>query len=202
MNFPKNFNSLKLSDLKDLITEIPGRVRDFVQLKLNNRHFNNDETYDDMSNSYGPGCGGRGGSISGASTASKISINNLNEPVVYNSGAESVYNSGLSDSASVSIVPPPPPPPPPPPTGPRSYLKKKKKNKIDLTKNFEEEENNYNNNPFPTESTTDAKRSHGQSDEEPYIEEPVNPRKNLRKPSSSAITFNKNANKIKYHRQF
>ena len=192
MNFPKNFNSLKLSDLKGLITEIPGRVRDFVQLKLNNRHFNDDETYDDMSNSYGPGCGGRGGSISGASTASKISANNG----VYNSGAESVYNSGLSDS--ISIAPPPPPPPPPPPIGSRSHLKKKKKNKIEMTPNYDVEEENYNNNPFPNEITGDISKFNGQSDDES-----VNPKRKLRKPSSSdVVTFNKQANKLKYHRQF
>lgn len=126
----ENFDSLKLGDMRSMVKEVPKRLRSFLILKLSGtkKSQSNDEQYDDMSNTYG---GNYGGSVSGTSTCSKASMC-LNEPCIYNSGAESEYNASiLSDSASManahgSIAPPPPPPPPPvppppPPPPPQSY---------------------------------------------------------------------------------
>ena len=78
-----------------------------------------DETYDDMSNTYSQNCGGRRSADCSSSCESQAS-SQANDAVIYNSGAESVYNDSiLSESASVTRTAPTPPPAPPPPPVPQ-----------------------------------------------------------------------------------
>ena len=105
LKFPENMNNLKFSELGHIIQKLPGRFKDYISLKFN--RYNQEDTYDDLS------CGSIAASSSTLSRGDK-----LNEPIIYNSGADTLYNASiLSDSAShfpPAVFPPPPPPPPPP----------------------------------------------------------------------------------------
>ena len=85
---------------------------------LNMNNNTDDETYDDMSNTYSQNCGGRRSADCSSSCESQAS-SQANDAVIYNSGAESVYNDSiLSESASITRTAPTPPPAPPPPPVP------------------------------------------------------------------------------------
>ena len=112
IKFPENINQLKFSDIGHVIGKLPAKFKDYIALKFN--RYNQEDTYDDLS------CGSIAASSSTLSRGDK-----LNDPIVYNSGADTLYNASiLSDSAShfppadkfnPAVFPPPPPPPPPPP---------------------------------------------------------------------------------------
>lgn len=107
LRLPENINQLKFSDIGNVIGKLPGKFKDYISLKFN--RYNQEDTYDDLSCT---------GSIAQSSTSSMSRGDKLNEPIVYNSGMDTLYNASiLSDSASnfpPSVFPPPPPPPPPP----------------------------------------------------------------------------------------
>ena len=106
LRMPNGMNNLKISEIGNLIGKIPTRFKDYISLKFN--RYNQEETYDDLS------CG----SVAPSSSQSSITrADKLNEPIIYNSGVDTLYNASiLSDSASNFPVPgtrlPPPPPPP------------------------------------------------------------------------------------------
>jgi hypothetical protein len=198
VNFPDNLRSLNLSEIKQTLTELPVRIRDFISLKLNSKRFNDDDTYDDMTNTYG--VYGGNGSVSGSSTISRSS-GNLSEAVIYNSGTESVYNGSIL-SESASVAPPPPPPPPPP----HQANKKKHKKRVprtvrEVVEEEEEEENadmdefNYNNN-----HASQVEEMYQYEYETQYKSQEKLHRSN--KSSNENLTNGKSARQQKYHKQF
>ncbi|RNA40908.1 hypothetical protein BpHYR1_010736 [Brachionus plicatilis] len=120
-----NIGSLRFSELKDTLTDLPAKLKNYVYSKTmgrNEAHKNNNSYYEESS-SYGPNYNGFG-SVSHASSFCR------SEGGVYNSGVESEYNASiLSDSCSISIPTPPPPPPAPPQVPPpvpeKTYLTRK-----------------------------------------------------------------------------
>lgn len=179
-NMQRNFNSIRLSDFKESLTDLPSKFRDFFNSKLNKsisakKNKNPiDEVYDDSLYSYGPNYNGLG-SISCASSISKSSAH-PNEPVVYNSGTESDYNASIL-SESCSVAPPPPPPPPPVPY--KSYENNKAKKT--QRRSFDIEEENSNDDDLETN-------------------EQANGRHFKRSESSAKVSYNKYTNKLKYQR--
>jgi len=112
LNFAENMSNFRLSDLGDVIGKIPSKFRNYIAIKFN-RFNNQEENYDEYSS------GSVAPSVASHSTMSRD--DRLNDPIVYHSGADTLYNASiLSDSAShfhplKRMYPPPPPPPPAPP---------------------------------------------------------------------------------------
>ncbi|CAF0824560.1 unnamed protein product [Brachionus calyciflorus] len=133
-----NIGSLRFSELKETLADIPAKLKNFVYKTMGrNNQPKNEEAYYEGSYSDGPNYNGFG-SISRASSFSR------SERGMYNSGVESEYNASiLSDSCSVSTPPPLPPPPPPqipPPVPEKTY---QSANKALSKKKVQKEEDDY-----------------------------------------------------------
>lgn len=183
----KSFSNLRFSEFRDTLSDIPAKLRHFVAVKINGKTLERDrrntdeQVYNDRT--YGPNYNGIG-SLSCASTVSKSS---LNEPVIYNSGAESEYNSSiLSDSCSV-VQPPPPPP--------KSYQSKKKQKVPAIAYNFDED-NNYHNN-----QDTNYYFDNNEEEDEDFEEELRSSRHFKRSNAPPKVVYNKYTNKLKYQKQ-
>ena len=136
-----------------------------------------DETYDDMSNTYSQNYGGNRSADCTSSCESQVS-SQANDAVIYNSGIESVYNDSiLSESASVTRTAATPPPAPPPPPVPYSKWRRespgrkpsiRRQHKTIHEDDEEEEANERNEDEVDEVHSTDGERDHEEEEEMEY----------------------------------
>lgn len=131
-----NIGSLRFSELKDTLADLPAKLKNYVYSKTMGRNDTNKKNNSNCEDScsYGPHYNGFG-SISRGSSFCR------SEACVYNSGIESEYNASiLSDSCSFSTSPPHQPIPPqvPPPVPEKTYLSRKNLPKQVLKKDNED----------------------------------------------------------------